>query len=201
MLSRTFFLLKLTEVTSTQDHHHHHHPVCPLKGGRVVSTPLSTLFCHRLCPDPPLSHHPGQSIHRFLGRPLFLVPGSLRSTAHLTNSFSSILFTCPYHLSLLSRIFSLIVPSPSIPALCLRFLFSLVLLLLWWLVDISSPLLPISSHVLPSLPKFLHHIGSPVLPSFYTSASSVSSASVCRILFRLHSDTQNRYSAWVSTLY
>ena len=89
--------------------YHHHHPLCLLKGGRVVSTPFSTLFCRQLCPDPPTYHHASrrQSIHRFLGRPLLLVPGSLRSADHLTNSFSSILFTCPYHLSLHSRIFSL----------------------------------------------------------------------------------------------
>ena len=39
----------------------HHHPVCPLKGGRVVSTPFFTLFCQQLCPDPPLYHHPEHS--------------------------------------------------------------------------------------------------------------------------------------------
>ena len=79
----------------------------PQGGSGRLQTSLQSFLSSTLSRSTTLPSSWTQSIHRFLGRPLFLVPGSLRSAAHLTNSFSSILFTCPYHLSLLSCIFSL----------------------------------------------------------------------------------------------
>ena len=79
--------------------------------GRVGSgrhrCPLHCLLSPTLLRSTTLSSSRTQSIHRFLGSLLFLVPVSLRSADHLTNSSSSFLFTCPYYLSLLSLIFSL----------------------------------------------------------------------------------------------
>ena len=77
----------------------------PPQGGRV--TLLHSTLSLTLSKSTTLPSSRIQSIHRFLGRPLLLVPGSLRSIAHLTSSFTFILFMCPYHLSLLSQIFSL----------------------------------------------------------------------------------------------
>ena len=72
-----------------------------------LHTFLHSILSSTLSRSTTLTSSRTQPIHRFLGRPLLLVPGSLRSADHLTNSFYSILFTCPYHVSLHSRIFSL----------------------------------------------------------------------------------------------
>ena len=75
------------------------------RSGRL-DTALHCLLSPTLLRSTTLPSSRTQSIHRFFGRLLFLVPVSLRSADHLTNSSSSFLFTCPYHLSLLSLIFS-----------------------------------------------------------------------------------------------
>ena len=81
-----------------------HHPVCPPQGGLGrLDTALHCLLSPTLLRSTTLPSSRTQSAHRFLGRPLFLVPVSLslHSVDHLTNSSSSFLF------------FSLHVPVPS----------------------------------------------------------------------------------------
>ena len=155
---------------------HHHHPVCPLKGVRVVLTPYSTVLCRWLCPNPPLSHHPEHNPPIvFLVDPysLFLVPYvPLPIYQALSLPFSSRVRTISVYF--LKSSFSAL--SPSIPVLCLRFSFFLVLLRtrLYWLEDISSLPLPISSQALHLLPRSLPHKESPVLPSFCTPGAGCS---------------------------
>ena len=73
----------------------------------MLNTALHCLLSPTLLRSTILPSSRKQSIHRFLGRPPFLVPISLRSADHLTNSSSSFPYTCAYHLSLLSLNFSL----------------------------------------------------------------------------------------------
>ena len=54
-----------------------------------------------------------QSTHLPLGLPLGLSPGTLMSTTVLTSLFSSIQCMCPYQLSVISLIFSLMLFTPS----------------------------------------------------------------------------------------
>ena len=87
-------------------------PFVPLKGGWVVSTPLSTVFCHQLYSDPPLCHHLEHNppiafsvaLSSLFPSPCPCIPWTIWQTRPLL--FFSFLFTCPYHLSLLSLIFS-----------------------------------------------------------------------------------------------
>ena len=76
-------------------------------GSGCLDTLLHSTLSLTLSKSTTLPSSRTQSTHRFLGRPLLLVSGSLRSIAHLPSSFTSILFTCPYHHSLLSQIFFL----------------------------------------------------------------------------------------------
>jgi hypothetical protein len=119
-----------------------------------------------------------QSIHRFLSRPLFIVPDSLGSVAHLTNSFPPfssrghnilVYFLVSRHLQsfLIRTVSSFLVLSRLVaPLIARRHLIS----------SISNFITCSSVIVQVSVPK-----RSPVLPSFCTPASSVSLASVGQI--------------------
>jgi hypothetical protein len=92
--------------------HHHASSRMSLQEGWVANTSFSTLFCRQLYPDisATLPSSRIQSINRFIGRPLFLVPDSLHSmTAHLHDRliFNHSLHLAIYHLSLFSRVFSI----------------------------------------------------------------------------------------------
>ena len=112
-------------------------PFVPSRGvgsGRL-DTFLHSILSSTLSRSTTLPSSRTQPIHRFLGRPLLLVPGSLRSADHLTNSFSSILFTCPYSsrvhtTSVCILISSLSVLPPSIPAL---WIYIYIYIYIWWL--------------------------------------------------------------------
>ena len=95
----------------------------PQEGTGRLDAFLHSILSSTMCRSTTLPSSRTQPIHHFLGRPLLLVPGSLRFADHLTNSFSSILFTCPYYLTTCPYcilVSSLSVsPPPSIPALCL----------------------------------------------------------------------------------
>ena len=154
----------------------------PQEGTGRLDAFLHSILSSTMCRSTTLPSSRTQPIHHFLGRPLLLVPGSLRFADHLTNSFSSILFTCPYHLSLHSRIFSF---SSATFNSCLMSSFLI-------LSRLVTPLMA-RKHLISTTSNFFTcssftaqvsapYIGSPVLPSFCTPTPSVSSASVCHIL-------------------
>ena len=86
-LSYTIVILAYVIISSSSSR------LSPQGGSGRLDTSLHSVLSSTLSRSTTLPSSRTQSIHRFLGRPLFLVPGSLHSTAHLTISFSSILFT------------------------------------------------------------------------------------------------------------
>jgi hypothetical protein len=129
-------------------------------GSGCLDTLLHSTLSLTLSKSTTLPSSRTQSTHRFLGRPLLLVSGSLRSIAHLLSSFTSILFTCPYHLSLLSQIFFLSFVTFNSCSMSTFLILSRLVTYssrLYWLEDISSLPLPISSQALPLLPRSLPH--------------------------------------------
>ena len=102
----------------------------PQGGSGRLDTFLHSILSSTLSRSTTLPSSRTQPIHHFLRRPLLLVPGSLRSADHLTNSFSSILFTCPYHLSLHSRIFSQFHHLQFLPY---EYIYIYIYIYIWWL--------------------------------------------------------------------